>query len=125
YIGKLKALFDTPEKAAVDVATENKATTAQAVKEEKARVAKPAEAKNLDVEKKAADAVPAANWKNLPGKFGGGTYQVDNTNPANIIVKVRIFLKKSGTGTDADIDAIKQMHDGIEKAVATKGFIVS
>ncbi len=125
YIGKLKALFDTPEKSVADVATENKAVTVEAVKQEKARVAKPAEAKNLDVEKKAADAVPAANWKSIAGKFGGGTYQVDNTNPANIIVKVRIFLKKSGTGTDADVDAIKQMHDGIEKAVAAKGFIVS
>ena len=125
YIGKLKALFDTPEKAAADVATENKAITVEAVKKEKARVAKPAEAKNLDVEKKAADAVPAANWKNIAGKFGGGTYQVDSANPTNIIVKVRIFLKKSGTGTDADVDAIKQMHDGIEKAVAAKGFIIS
>jgi hypothetical protein len=125
YIGKLKALFDTPEKASPEVAAENKAVTVEAVKQEKARVAKPAAAKNLDVEKKAADAVPAANWKDIAGKFGGGTYQVDNTNPANIIVKVKIFLKKEGTGTDADVDAIKQMHDGIEKAVAAKGFIVS
>lgn len=125
YAGKLKQLFDTPEKAAADVVTENKAVTVEAVKEEKVRVAKPEAAKNLDLEKKAADAVPAANWKSIKGKFGGGTYQVDSTNPANIIVKAKVFLKPTGTGTPADVANIKQMHDGIEKAASMKGFIVS
>ncbi len=125
YAGKLKQLFDTPEKAAADVVIENNAVTVEAVKQEKVRVAKPEAAKNLDLEKKAADAVPAANWKSIKGKFGGGTYQVDSTNPANIIVRAKVFLKPTGSGTAADVANIKQMHDGIEKALSTKGFTVS
>ena len=125
YIGKLQELFETPEKDPKDIVTENTAVTKQAVKDEKVRIAKPAEAKNLDLEKKAADAVPAANWKKVKGKFGEGTYQVDNSNPANIIVKAKIFLKPVGAATVTDVKDIKDMQDGIEKAISVKGFIVS
>jgi len=125
YIGKLKQLFTTPEKSAADVKKENESVTVEAVKKEKERLAKPEAAKDIDVEKKAADAVPAANWKEIAGKFGGGSYWVDNSNPANIIVKVKVFLKPTGTGTQTDVDNIKKMHDGIEKAASIKGFIVS
>ncbi|MDB5014953.1 MAG: hypothetical protein JWQ25_3155 [Daejeonella sp.] len=125
YAGKLKDLFDTPEKPAGDVVAENTAVTVEAVKEEKARVAKPEAVKDLDMEKKAADAVPAANWKKMAGKFGGGTYEVDNSNPLNIVVRAKVFLKPTGSGTADDVKNIKLMHDGIEKAASTKGFIVS
>lgn len=125
YVGKLKELFDTPEKPAGDVVAENTAVTVEAVKEEKVRVAKPEAAKDLDMEKKAANAVPAANWKKMAGIFGGGTYEVDNSNPLNIVVRAKIFLNPTGSGTADDVKNIKLMHDGIEKAASTKGFIVS
>jgi hypothetical protein len=125
YIGKLQQLFETKEKAAGDVVKENKDFTDKAVKQEKTRVSKPEEAKNLDMEKKAADAVPAANWKKIKGKFGGGTYEVTNTDPLNIVVRVKIFLKPTGVATAADVNDIKSLQDGIEKAASRKGFIVS
>ena len=125
YAGKLKDLFDTPEKPAGDVVAENTAVTIEAVKEEKARVAKPEAIVDLDLEKKAADVVPAANWKKMAGQFGGGTYEVDNSNPLNIVVRAKIFLKPTGSGTADDVKNIKLMHDGIEKAASTKAFIVS
>jgi hypothetical protein len=125
YIGKLKELFNTTEKPAADVKKENEKTTVEAVKTEKTRLTKPTESKNVDLEKKAVAAVPAANWKEIAGKFGGGSYFVDNSDPANIVVKVKVFLKPTGSGTKTDVDNIKQMHDGIEKAASAKGFIVS
>ena len=60
----------------------------------------------------------------ITGKFGGGTYQVDRSDPANIVVKAKVFLKPAGTGTADDVKAIKGMEDGIEKAASMKGFLV-
>lgn len=125
YAGKLKVLFDTPEKASGDVVKENTAVTVEALKVESARVAKPEAVQNLELEKKAADAVPAANWKKIKGQFGGGTYEVDSSNPAGIVVRAKVFLKPIGSGTIDDVKNIKLMQDGIEKAASTKGFIVS
>lgn len=124
YIGELQKLFQTPVKAAATISTETKASTATAVAKEQTRVAKPAEAKNLDIEKKAADD-PSRVWTPIKGKFGDGTYFVDKSNPKNIVVKAKIFLKAQGTGTQADIDSIKSMQDAIEKAASTRGYLVS
>ncbi len=123
YVGKLQDLFGTSEKAPATISTETKASTVQETAKEQTRVAKPAEAKNLTVEEKAS-ADPARTWVKIKGKFGGGTYQVDRTDPKNIVVKAKLFLKAAGTGAVADIDNIKKMEDGIEKAAAMKGFTV-
>lgn len=63
--------------------------------------------------------------KKIKGQFGGGTYEVDNSNPSGIVVRAKVFLKPIGSGTIEDVKNIKLMHDGIEKAASTKGFIVS
>ena len=60
----------------------------------------------------------------IAGKFGGGKYEVDRTNPKNIAIRVKVFLKVAGTGTLTDVQSVKQMEDGIEKAASAKGFIV-
>lgn len=121
--GKLKQLFDTPEKAPATISAETKASTVQETAIEQTRIAKPAQAKNLLVEE-TASADPARTWVKIKGKFGGGTYQVDRTNPKNIVVKAKLFLKTAGTGANVDIENIKKMEDGIEKAASLKGFTV-
>lgn len=123
YILKLKDLFVTKEKPPEVVSTETKGSTQVAVTTEKKRIAKPEAAKNLMIEEKAS-ADPARVWVAIKGKFGGGTYYVDRTDPSNIIVKAKVYLKVAGTGTAADISNIKQMEDGIEKAASMKGFTV-
>jgi hypothetical protein len=60
----------------------------------------------------------------IKGKFGGGTYEVDRSSATHIVVRIKVFLKAKGSGTKADVDAIKAMEDGIEKAASTKGYIV-
>ena len=123
FLLKLKLLFDTIEKSAADITTETNASTTAAVTAEKARVAKPEAKKNLDLEEKAVKDA-ARTWTAIKGKFGGGTYYVDNTSSTNIVVRAKIFLSPAGTGTVANVDEIKKMEDGIEKAASTKGYIV-
>jgi len=127
-LGKLKLLFDTPVAAAGTVATATRAAVAVEHKKEQARIAKPAEAKKLKIEEDAS-AAAAGKLKPVKGKFGkgdtdSGTYYIDNSNLANIVVKAKIFLHKHDAGTDDDVMKIKDMQDGIEKAASTKGFLV-
>jgi hypothetical protein len=116
-------LFDTPVKPAATISAETKAGTVSAAKAEKERLSKPAEAKNTKLEEKAS-ADPKRSWVAIAGKFGGGTYYVDRTSPANILVKADILLTPKGTGKKKDMDAIKGMEDAIEKAASTKGYLV-
>ncbi len=121
FLAKLKTLFDTPVKAPGTVAAETRASTATAGVVEKKRKRK--EAKRTGVEE-AASASAKRSWVAIKGKFGGGTYYVDRTSPTNIVVKADVLLTPKGPGTKADVDAIKAMEDGIEKAASTKGYIV-
>ncbi len=123
YIGELMALFTTKEKTPAQITTETQATTVAEAGKEKARVAKPAEAKNLNVEEKAS-ADPARKYEKIKGKFGGGTYEVDRQDPKNIVVRAKVFLHPTGTGTAADVTNIKSMEDAIEKAASRPGFTV-
>jgi hypothetical protein len=123
YILKLKTLFVTKEKPPAVVSAETKGSTQVAVVSERKRVAKPEAAKNITLEEKASSD-PSRVWVAIKGKFGGGTYYVDRSNPSNIVVKAKVYLKIAGTGTAADISNIKQMEDGIEKAASMKGFTV-
>jgi hypothetical protein len=120
---KLKQLFDTPVKSQAAITTETHASTVSAAKTEATRVSKPAAKAATDTEEKAS-ADKARTWTAIKGKFGGGTYYVDRTDPKNIVVRADIMLTPSGTGSKADVDAIKSMEDGIEKAASTKGYLV-
>ncbi|HEY9238567.1 MAG TPA: DUF4157 domain-containing protein [Burkholderiaceae bacterium] len=123
YIGELLALFTTKDKPPAQISVETQAVTVAEAGKEKARVARPAEAKKLDVEEKAA-ADPARVYVKIKGKFGGGSYEVDRRDPKHIVVRAKVRLRKAGTGTDADVAQIKSMEDAIEKAASRPGFIV-
>lgn len=123
YIGELLALFTTKDKPPAQISVETQATTVAEAGKEKTRVAKPAEAKNLNVEEKAS-ADPARVYVKIKGKFGGGTYEVDRRDPKNLVVRAKVFLRKAGTGTDADLANIKSMEDAIEKAASMRGLTV-
>ena len=122
FLSKLKQLFETPVKPPATISTETQASTTVAATVEKTRLAKPAEAKNTTLEEKAS--AVKRPWVAIPGKFGGGTYYVDRSSPTNIVVKADILLTAKGTGTKKDVDNIKGMEDGIEKAASNKGYVV-
>ena len=120
---KLKALFNAKVKPPATISAETKASTVTATAQEAVRVAKPAEAKNTNIEE-TASADKARKWVGFKGKFGGGTYYVDNSSATNIVVRAKVNLTPAGTGTADDVKNIKKMEDGIEKAASTKGYLV-
>jgi hypothetical protein len=125
FLSKLKLLFNTPVNPPSTVTATTQAGTTQAANEEKTRLTKPAEAKNVPIEEKAtSDPARAGSWVPIKGKFGGGTYYVSRKSPTDIVVKAEIMLTPKGTGTKADVDSIKGMEDAIEKAASTAGYVV-
>jgi hypothetical protein len=131
WLSLLKSLFDTPLKPPGTIAAETQKETVKAAATEKKRVAteavkekaKPAIDRSVNIEEKATGD-PGRKWVKLKGKFGGGSYEVDRTSPMFIVVRAKVYLKASGQGTQADVDAIKGMEDGIEKAASSKGYVV-
>lgn len=124
FIDKLDFLFDTPEATAEKVTEQFQEATEVAVVEEQQRLADPIEKANEGAEEEVSAAVDPTKWKPMKGKFGGGTYYVDNSNPNNIVVKAQVLLVKKGTGTDKDVESIKSMEDAIEKSSSTFGYTV-
>lgn len=131
WLSKLKVLFDTKVKTKDETAAQTQQDTVKAAAQEKTRVqavevqekAKPVQDRSLNIEEKASTD-PNRKWVKIKGKFGGGSYEVDRTSPTNIVVRAKVFLKMTGKGTQADVDAIKAMEDGIEKSASTKGYTV-
>ena len=123
YLFKLKQLFDTPEEDPTNITADTTAQTGAAVVLETKRRATPAAAKNVGLEERASGS-KKRHWVAKTGKFGDGVYYVDASDPNNIVVKVSVFLQPAGTGTAADVAAVKKMEDGIEKSASTSGYLV-
>jgi hypothetical protein len=123
YLFKLKQLFDTPEEDPTAIAADTAVATSAAVVLETKRQAKPEAAKNAGLEERASGS-KKRHFKARPGKFAGGVYYVDASDPNNIVVKARVFLHPEGKGTAADVAAVKKMEDGIEKSASTAGYLV-
>ncbi len=123
YLTKLKLLFDTPMKTPDQITTETSASTGAAATAERKRIAQPAAAKNAGREERASRARNKKSWVPVVGKFGGGTYYVDASDPTDIVVKASILLKPIPTAV-GDAAAITSMEDAIEKAASTQGYTV-
>jgi len=124
YLKQFQLLFKTVTQTPAQITTATNAKTDTAVAQEAVRVAKPEEAKNKDMEENTAKD-PARSFERVVGKFGGGAYYIDRRSPTDIVIKAEIMLRPTGTGTMDQVNKIKQMKDGIEKAASTKGYIVS
>jgi Domain of unknown function (DUF4157) len=132
---KLLELFNTREMTTDEVSGVMQDRTAETVKEEKARLAKPEEAKNVGREEKAA-ADPKRKWTYLEGRSRGGNYRVDRTSYTDIVLQASIHLTpvwdRKQDGKDAEREAaarktvedIKFLEDAIEKAASTEGYTV-
>lgn len=126
YLTQFQLLFKTVTQTPAQITTITNAKTDTAVAQEAVRVAKPEEAKNKDMEENTAkDPARAGAFERVVGKFGGGAYYIDRRSPTDIVIKAEVMLTPTGTGTMDQVNKIKQMKDGIEKAASTKGYIVS
>ncbi|SDP92455.1 protein of unknown function [Mucilaginibacter sp. OK268] len=126
YLTQFQLLFKTVTQTPAQITTITNAKTDTAVADEAVRVAKPEEAKNKDMEENTAkDPARAGAFERVVGKWGGGAYYIDRRSPTDIVIKAEVMLTPTGTGTMDEVNKIKQMKDGIEKAASTKGYIVS
>ena len=125
YLGRLIILFNTPEASASTVTTETNQATTDAVTAERTRLASHAGATNVNLEENAsADPARAGRWVGIRGQYGGGTYYVDRASANDIVIRAKVFLEPRGTGTPANVQSIRSMEDGIEKAASTRGYLV-
>lgn len=128
YIDKLYALFNTTEQnddeqvaqGAAEIQTAKKAETARVAEVKKQMAAgKVKEDTTKSEEKIAGD--PARVWTERVGE-GGKMFYVDARDASNIVVRIRVRLTAFGRGTAADVQGIKALEDGIEKAASTRGY---
>jgi hypothetical protein len=53
---------------------------------------------------------------------GGKQFYVDARDANNIVIRIKVKLSAAGSGTAADVQGIKALQDGVEKAAATRGY---
>jgi hypothetical protein len=116
----LNMAVESPEQIAKETAKDTK----EAKKKEEDRL-KGTQAQYAGIEE-AGSADPAREkaWEPVKGKFAGGTYYIDRRSATDIHIKAKIFLHAAGKGTKKDVEDVKAMQDGIEKAASTFGYSV-
>ncbi len=120
YIEHLQKIFTVPEAPHADVATKTRVEAAKTVKKEEERLATP-EGKSQEGLEESASA--GRKLDPLTGR-GGKTYEVNNKDPNNIVVRIKIHLSPKGGGTPDDVLQVRKLEDATEKAASTRGYLV-
>jgi Domain of unknown function (DUF4157) len=117
----LNLAVESPEK----IAKETGEDTKEAGEQEETRLTTGTQSQYTGIEE-AGSADPARQkaWEPVKGKFAGGTYYIDRRSATDIHIKAKIFLRAAGKGTKDDVNEVKAMQDGIEKAASTFGYSV-
>ncbi|HWT13270.1 MAG TPA: DUF4157 domain-containing protein, partial [Allosphingosinicella sp.] len=119
YITQLLRMFNTPVASSTTFAANQRTMTGTAVAAEQARLAGGG-ASQANVEEDLASA-PTRQFTSMRGE-DGTTYQVDNTDPNNVIVRLRVQPVARGRGNAEDVRRTISLEDGIEKASGTRGY---
>lgn len=118
YADKLHLLFSTAESPPAAISAAFGPIMAQAATDEATRLATPfGSANRLYEENISGDA--ARVYQNQAGQ-GGITYQIDRRDPANVVIKVKVFPSGDPTAT-ANLIATE---DAIEKRASVLGYTV-
>ena len=122
YAEHLKKLFETHDAPPVDIEAKTVAASEITVHQEEKHLQTKEGITHKDAEEKIT-AAHQARFIKRPG-WQGTMYYVDNSNPNDIAVKIKIHLYRSGNATDAQIAQVKSLEDATEKAASTKGYSV-
>lgn len=122
YITELRALLDTPDNPPEQTAAELRQESVEAAEAERTRLQDPAGAALVGVEE-AATASPARRWRSATGE-GGTRYRIDDRDPANVYVHMRVRLRARGSGTAEDVARTASLEDAIETIAATRGYVL-
>ncbi len=132
YAEKLKLLLDTPEAPPAasgqpapqgSTLERNRARVQQAVTEERARLSTPEAQQQIGRQEQLAND-PARNWTERRGR-NNKIFYVDNSDPNNIVVRIKIrLLSAGGVTTSQDIANLISLEDAIERVAETRGYTV-
>jgi hypothetical protein len=123
---KLELLFNTPDAAAEDIAKAQSEETAQAAAAEKIRLTEEPHKSRTEMEE---DVSKNPNRKFEPAKVetpdGQRTFEIDARDPADIAIKAKVRLVKTGSKTTkTDVENVASLEDRIEKRMAVLGYSV-
>jgi hypothetical protein len=122
YITNLRDLINTPDAPSAAQASSVSNQMAEHARQERARLADPvASAQTGREEDFSAD--PARVWTERTG-VGGKKFYVDVSDPNHIFVRLRVWPRPAGSGTQADVNNLLAMEDAIEKYASTIGYSV-
>ena len=122
YITNLRDLIQTPDAPGAAQASVVSNQMAEHARQERDRLANPvASAQTGREEDFTAD--PARVWTERTG-VGGKRFYVDVSDPNHIFVRLRVWPRPAGSGTQADVNNLLAMEDAIEKYASTIGYSV-
>lgn len=122
YIDRLELLFDTPDAPRSAVSAETSREISEAAATEAARLLTSGGRSVAGIEE-ATSADPSRRWTRRRGE-DGTFYDVDRTDPTNIVIRARVRLQRRGTGTAADVANMRSLEDAIEKLASISGYTV-
>lgn len=120
-VDQLTLLFNTPDNPPGNTAAMMRQETADSLTAERARLATPEGSQATGAEE-AATASTARRWTRRQGD--GAFYFVDRSDPNNLVVRAQVRLQRTGVGTATDVANTVALEDAIEKAAATRGYIL-
>ncbi len=122
YIDRLELLFDTPDAPRSAVSADTSREIGEAAATEAARLLT-SEGRSVAGIEEATSADPSRRWTRRRGE-DDTFYDVDRTDPNNIVIRIRVRLQRRGTGTAADVANMRSLEDAIEKLASISGYTV-
>lgn len=125
YIDWLTLLFDTPDAPRTQVSAQTVQESAEAAASERAYLTTP-EGTRLAGVQETVSADPSRRWTRPRLRGEGGKYfDVDRSDPNNIVIRARVHLmRRGGRTTSQDVANIRSLEDAIERHASTSGYTV-
>lgn len=130
YISELTGLFDTQRrpKAKTEAKQRKQSVDAEIHEEKKMEESKKHEEKtgkpliDTGIQERTTRSKDRV-YKVETGE-NGKTFRIDDRDPANVFVHMKVRVTKQGSATDKDRDRVEKLEDAIERQAATKGYML-
>ncbi|MCB1314076.1 MAG: DUF4157 domain-containing protein [Sedimentitalea sp.] len=130
YITELKALFETERRDKAETAKAQRKSSEAAVTKEAETIKKSEEHEKKTGEKLidtgAQERAMSAKERDFKRQRGedGTIFRIDDRDPANVFVRMKVRVLKKGTATDTDRKRVEDLEDAIERQAETKGYLL-
>ena len=122
YITELRTLFDTPVNPRSRTASTMRQRSIAAADAERRRLADPVNSALAGFEE-TETASRSQHYRNASG-YRGTQYRIDDTDPADVYVHMKVWPRPSGDGKDEDVKRTVSLEDAIETAALGSGYLL-